>query len=234
MKLNCIIVDDEPLARKVIEQYIEAVPSLRLEAECNTALEALAYLHDHRIDLIFLDIKMPGITGMDMLKTLTNPPLIIITTAYSEYAVEGYEYSVIDYLMKPIPFNRFLKAVNKALDQLNKISISEELKTEPKESYILVKADKSMHKLSYTEIKYFEGYGNFIKVFTDKKKLLITETLSNMEQKLPSSLFIRVHKSFIVPIMRIREISGNTLRLDDQEIPIGRFFKKGLEEKIKK
>ena len=233
MKLNCIIVDDEPLARKVIEQYIEAVPSLHLEAECNTAMEALAHMHDHRTDLIFLDIKMPGITGMDMLKTLTNPPLIIITTAYSEYAVEGYEYSVIDYLMKPIPFNRFLKAVNKALDQLNKaLSVSNDSETEPEESYIVVKAEKSMHKLAFSEIKYFEGYGNFIKIFTEQKKLLVTETMSNMEKRLPSSLFIRVHKSFIVPFARIKEISGNIIRLEDHEIPIGRFYKKGLEERM--
>lgn len=233
MKMKCVIVDDEPLARQVIVKYVAAVPSLQLEQECSTALEAIAFLHENSVDLIFLDIKMPGITGMDMLKTLTNPPLVIITTAYSEYAVEGYEYSVIDYLLKPIPFNRFLKAVNKALDQAQKRSSSSvESEEAPEGDYIMVKADKTMHKLGYSDIRYFEAYGNFIKIFTDDKKLLVSETMSNMVKKLPASLFIQVHKSFIVPISRIREISGNTIKIENQEIPIGRFFKKSLEEKI--
>lgn len=240
MKVKCIIVDDEPLARRVLEKYITSIPSLELMGNCGNAMEAAAFLHQNIVDLMFLDIKMPELTGLDFLKTLTDPPAVILTTAYPQYALEGYEYSVIDYLLKPIAFDRFLKAVNKLVDKKTKDAVLPATitpipaieKTETLNDFIFLKADKINHKVSYEDIHIIEGCGNYIKVYTSEKILIVSERMTAIEQMLPPHLFIRIHKSYIVSIHHIRETFENKLKIKDKWLPIGNSYKIKIKEII--
>ena len=230
-----MIVDDEPLAQKVLEKYIASLPSLELSSTCLNALEAASYLHENALDLIFLDIKMPGLTGMEFLETLTNPPLVIITTAYSEYALEGYEYAVVDYLLKPIAFERFLKAVNRVQERIKRKEIDTKEKDKPKkdrDEKISLKCGSDLHRIRLSDIKYIEGYGNFVKVHTQKKTILISEKMKTLEKELAKSHFVRVHKSYIVSLRKTDRIKDDKIYIKDEAIPIGRFYKKGLEKII--
>jgi DNA-binding LytR/AlgR family response regulator len=230
-----MIVDDEPLAQKVMEKYIVSLPSLELSYTCRNALEAVSYLHEHTVDLIFLDIKMPGLSGMELLETLTNPPLVIITTAYSEYALEGYEYAVVDYLLKPIAFERFLKAVNRVQDRINRKQIDTKDKGESKKNrddLITLKCGSDLHRIRLSHIKFIEGYGNFIKVHTLKKTILASAKMKILEKKLAKTHFVRVHKSYIVSLGKIDRINNDKIFIMDEAIPIGRFYKKSLEKII--
>ncbi len=237
MKTRCIIVDDEPLARRVLQKYIHSLPSLELLTECASAPEAAAFLHQHTVDLMFLDIKMPGLTGLDFLKTLSNPPGVILTTAYSEYALEGYEYSVIDYLLKPISFERFLKAVNKVAARRDTAETPGPAKpagpsTAAPVDFIFLKSDRVGHKVFFSDIRYIEGCGNYIKVYTGEKRLMVQERMTTIETVLPETLFLRVHKSYIVSIKEIREIRENKLKIGDKLIPIGNSYKPRVKKII--
>ena len=235
MKIRCMIVDDEPLAQKVLEKYIASLPSLELTQICRNALEAASYLHEHAVDLILLDIKMPGLSGMEFLETLTNPPLVIITTAYSEYALEGYEYAVVDYLLKPIAFERFLKAVNRVQERLQNKKIDTKAKGKQKperDNIITLKCGSDLYRIRLSDIKYIEGYGNFVKVHTLKKTILVTTKMKTLEKELSKSHFVRVHKSYIVSLGKIDRIKNDKIHIMDDTIPIGRFYKKGLEKII--
>lgn len=234
MKTTCIVVDDEPLAQRVLEKYISSLSSLKLLKKCNNALEAMTFLHENKVDIMFLDIKMPELTGMELLKTLTHPPKIIITTAYSQYAVQSYEFSVIDYLLKPFSFERFLKAVNKVINpEMGKTGILSS-NPEPVQDFIFLRADKIDHKIFYSQIKYIEGCGNYIKVFTDNKVHMVAETMTAIEQNLPKELFLRTHKSFIVSIKKIEQIEGNMIRIGKDYIPIGNYYKMRVNEILDK
>jgi DNA-binding LytR/AlgR family response regulator len=233
MKIKCLVVDDEPLAQRVLEKYIVSLPSLELVKKCSNAIEASSYLHQHPVDVIFLDIKMPELNGMEFLETLSQPPQIILTTAYSEYALEGYEYSVLDYLLKPISFERFLKAVNKIKKSIpEKTKEMDALKTE--EDFIFLKTDQTHHRVKYQDIKYVQGYGNYVKVFTEEKRILISETMSRLETILPQNLFVRIHKSYIVSLRKIEKIRENKIRINDITIPIGRAYKLKVNDILKK
>lgn len=229
MKTRCIIVDDEPLARQVLRSYIEKIPSLDLIKECGDAMEAAAYMHTHHVDLIFLDIRMPEITGIDLLKTFAPPPQVVITTAYSEYALQGYEYAVIDYLLKPIPFDRFLKAVNKAL---RGIPINRNIQAynseESVKEFIFLKADKIEHKVRLSDICCVEGWRNSVKIHIGDDVIMVSETMADMEAILPGNAFIRIHKSFIVAIEQIVRIHGSKVYLHDRSLPIGKYYKKDV------
>jgi two-component system, LytTR family, response regulator len=235
MNIKCIIVDDEPLARSVIKKFLLKIPSLRLIKECANAIEAASVLHENKIDLMFLDIKMPELSGLDFLKTLQNPPRVILTTAFPEYALEGYEYSVVDYLLKPIAFGRFLKAVNKAIEQIGE---KKDNQTDgdnlDNKKCIFLHADKAEHKINLADILYIEGYGNFVKIYSIGKMLLVPGTMTAIQDMLPSNKFIRVHKSFIVPFEKIDKLEGNTLKIKDKRIPVGKYYKKEFEEGLKK
>lgn len=233
MKLKCLVIDDEPLARRILERYIDAMPSLELSQACSNALEASAFLLEHDIDVMFLDIKMPELTGVDFLKTLNHPPQVIITTAYSEYALEGYEYSVVDYLLKPIAFERFVKAVNKLKPPENKTPKTTR-EQKPKDNFIFVKTDQAHLKIKYQEIDYLQGYGNYVKIFTVDRKILISDTLTRLERILPGELFTRIHKSYIVSITKIERITDNRVTIKDTVIPIGRMYKSKVNDIIKK
>jgi DNA-binding LytR/AlgR family response regulator len=225
-----MVVDDEPLARKVLKNYIEKLPSLNLVKECGDAMEAAAYLHAHDVDLLFLDIKMPEMTGMEFLDTLETPPKVIITTAFSEYALQGYEYAVMDYLLKPIPFERFLKAVNKALkaEPSAMEGRKDSFAAAPPE-FLFLKADKAEHKVKLSDICCVEAWRNYVKVHLDDEVLMVSETMTAMEASLPGEAFIRIHKSFMVAIDKIERVQGNKVQLPTMTVPIGKYYKKDVQ-----
>ncbi len=229
---KCLIVDDEPFARSVLEKFIKKISSLELAHQCYNAFDAVSYLHNNHIDIMFLDINMPDFTGLEMLKTLQKPPKVIITTAYSEFAVESYEYSVIDYLLKPFSFERFLKAINKVVNSEEKEKTPRIDSSETKTDHIFIKVDRATHKVNLSEVCYFEAYGNYIKIYLLDKKLMVYEKMHEIESKLPKEDFIRVHKSYMVAINKIDKIEGNRIFILNTEIPIGQTYKKDLEARI--
>lgn len=234
MKIRSLIVDDEPLSQEVIETYIKDYPVVELVKTCNSAIEALEVLQQNTIQLIFLDINMPVLSGINMVRSLPSPPAIIFTTAYPEFAIEGFELDAIDYLVKPFSFERFVKAVNKVRDKLETESAAALGRTAQQEqTFIVIKADKKLYKLDFDDILYFNSTGDYVKVFTRSGKVIITnETLRNIETGLPAHLFIRVHKSFIVSVKSIRYIEGNQVMVETTAIPIGLTYKEELINKF--
>lgn len=233
--MNIIIVDDEPLAREVLETYISKFPGLRLIASCQNAIEAFETLNAEKVDLMFLDIQMPQISGIDFLKTLSNPPKVIFTTAFSNYALDGYELNVVDYLLKPIAFDRFVKAINKAMDLLKKPknvlssdSQEEEENEEEKPDYIFVKADKKLIKVKFEDIFYIEGLKDYVILHTPSGRIVTLQTMKSLEEKLPSEIFMRVHRSYIVNLNKIDVMEGNMLEVNKKTVPIGKNYKDEL------
>ena len=229
---TCIIIEDEPLAQNVLKKYIEDHPSLELAAVCNDALEAQTILTQQSIHLIFLDINLPKLSGINFIKSLVHSPLVIFTTAYPEFAVDGFELNAIDYLLKPFSFERFLKAVNKAIEKLN-ISNTQN-NDEIKSSFIFLKADKKIHRVELENIHYIEAIGDYMKVVTDSGQLIINETMKKLQEELPIRSFIRVHKSFIISRNRIKYIEGNYVQIEDKSIPIGATYKNEVLASIDK
>lgn len=228
--MNCLIVDDEPIARSIIKTYIEKISSLNLIGECKNALEAISYLHQYKIDILFLDIKMPDMSGIELLKTLFSKPNVILTTAYSEFAVESYEFQVIDYLLKPFSFERFLKAINKINPNNNKTECLDKHKIP---NHIYLKEDKKVHKVLLNEILYIQSYGNYIKVFTKDHKLMVQETLLNILSILPDKMFVRIHKSYIVSVDKVLNYDSSSLHIKEAKLPIGKYYKQNFLEKLK-
>jgi two-component system LytT family response regulator len=234
--IRCLIVDDEPPAREIIRRYVQEIPTLQLTGECANAVQALAILQQQPVDLLFLDILMPQLNGTDFIKTLKNPPKVIFTTAYSEYALEGYELDVVDYLMKPIRFDRFLKAVNKAF-QLNNSAFevktstnaNEEKKTE---SFVYFRADRKMIKVMLEDILYIESMKDYIKVFTLRGTIITKQSISSVEAMLPEKLFVRTHRSFIVAINKIKSFTNDLIEIDKTDIPIGKLYRNGVMKVI--
>jgi DNA-binding LytR/AlgR family response regulator len=226
MKTKCIIVDDEPLARELIRGHVNKLENFEIVRECGNAMEAMETLRNNTIDLMFLDIKMPQITGIEFLKTLKNPPKVIITTAYSQYALDGFELDVIDYLMKPVTFERFFKAVNKyfASRTNHEISLENENGFDD-HAFIYVKENKKIIKIYLKEIHFIEGLNEYIRIHTDNRRVVIKSSLQSIEKKLPPEQFIRVHKSYIVSIPRIRAFNSTTIELENAKVRIGRNYK---------
>ena len=235
MKLKCLIVDDEPLAQDILVQYIDDCHSLELLKVCSDALEAGEYIRCHPVDLIFLDINMPRLSGIRFVKTLHQPILIIFTTAYPEYAAEGFEADAIDYLVKPFSFERFTKAVNKAVelaDFRKKKGNQQDTDFVQNHDFILLRSDKKIFKINFDDILYLESTGDYIKVYCTDKKILIHETFKNLVTQLPVNQFIRIHKSYIVSVTKIRLIEGNQVDVAGQKIPIGLVFKEELLKRL--
>jgi len=230
MTFTCIIVDDEPLAQSVIENYLNNVPNLELKGKFDNAIEALNFLNSNDVDLMFLDINMPELSGMDLLKTMSKRPEVILTTAYSEYAIESYELGVSDYLLKPIALPRFLKAVNKVLDLLTKEYNYKEGGGE-KPRYVFIKVDGINLKLMLEDIRYIEAYGNYLKIFSVEKMYLITDTMINFMKQLDED-FVRVHKSYIIPLSKIEKLIGNRIHINEDQIPIGNTYKADLKSRV--
>lgn len=226
MNIKCIITDDEPVARKGLQSYVEKVDFLTLTGVCEDAIQLNTLLKTERPDLLFLDIEMPYLSGLDLLATLTNPPKVIITSAYEQYALKGYEFDVTDYLLKPIPFERFLKAVNKVHDLLLK-------ETPPgAEEFLFVKSDKQMKKISLKDILFIEGLENYICIYTASDKTLVHSTMKNIYSSLPESDFIQTHRSFIININRVNLIEGNILNIEGHEIPVARNYREQVFTRI--
>ena len=227
--IRCLVADDEPPAREILGRYIDNMPGLQLVKECSNAMQVLSFLQDEEVDIIFLDINMPQLKGNELLKILKNPPKIILTTAYAEYALEGYELDVVDYLLKPIQFERFVKAVHKAV-QLNGNSISQPLiQNEPKqESFVYFRADRKMVKVMLDSILYIESMKDYIKIVTSDGVLITKQSITSVEAMLPETHFIRTHRSFIVSLPKIRSFTHELIEIDRTQIPIGKLFRNGV------
>lgn len=227
-EIRCIIVEDEPLAAKVLADYIAQVPFLKLQGKFKDAILATEFLHQHTTDLIFLDIHLPKLKGMAFLKTLTHPPAVIITTAYHEYAVEGFNLNVTDYLLKPVEFERFLVAVNKVHASPAPVNVAVENKEQ--KDYLFVTVQKKKVKILFADIIYIESQQEYIKVVTTKKTFFSKLTTTEMESMLPSHLFKRIHRSYIVSIKRIDSYTADTVEMGGISIPIGRSFRNVLKD----
>jgi len=233
--MKCLIIDDEPLAVELLEDFVSKVPALTLAASCSNAIEASTILQTNKVDLIFTDIEMPDFSGIEFVKSLDVKPLFIFTTAYSHYAVEGFNLNAVDYLVKPIPFHRFLKAVNRAqeLFLLKKEEIKPKKQIVNSTNFIFVKSDYENIKLNFEDIKYFEGLKDYIKIFsTSHKPILTLSNFRKIEEKLPNNEFIRVHRSYIVSLKYINSIQRNRILIDGIRIPIGQNYKDEFLKRI--
>ena len=228
MKLKCIITDDEPIARKGLQNYVERIDFLELVGVCEDAIQLNNQLKSQQADLLFLDIEMPYMTGIELLNSLSNPPKVIITSAYAEYAIKGYDLEVSDYLLKPISFDRFLKAVNKVYDQL----ISSQ--TPVVQDYLFVKTSLKLEKIRFNDMRFIEGVENYVAIYTSDGKIITHTTLRTILQKLPPERFVQVHKSYLVNIDKIDSSEGNLLGIGKNKIPLSRTYKETALEIILK
>lgn len=226
MNIKCIIIDDEPLAIKIIEGYLSNINSFDIIGTFNNPIDALNLMENTHVDVLFLDINLPVINGIDFVKSLQNPPFVVITTAYREYAVESFELDILDYLVKPIPFNRFMKTINKINSKVNLQNIDEN------KDHIFIKANKKMVKIYIDEILYIESLKDYIKINTYTDKYLIHSTLTSFTKKLPSEIFIRIHRSFSISIPKVDAVTGNTIEIEGEKIPIGRNYIQTVKDKI--
>lgn len=247
-KMNCIVVDDEPLVLNLVKKYANQVPFLNLISTFESAFDALELIQTQQIDLLLLDINMPDINGIQFLKSLHKPPMIIFTTAYAKYALEGYELDAVDYLLKPYGFERFLKAINKAFER-KQMRLHQENKTKPSSSqattsesptepsqgeYIFVKSDYSLVKIALSQITHIQGFRDYIKIYLEGEinPILSLQTLRAISQKLPKSAFMRVHRSYIVKVGKISQVRGSKVFLDKIEIPIGDYYREDFYNQV--
>ena len=235
MEIKCLIIDDEPLAIKVIEKYVNEVDELVCIGTCENAMEALKILQDKEVDLIFLDINMPKLTGMELLQTLKDPPLVVITTAYREYAVESYDYDVVDYLVKPIEFPRFFRMVQKVMDRLKIKPAAQPQATtasDPKQDHLFLKVDKKMVKVFLKDILYIESLKDYVMVHTINEDLIVHHNLQSFTELLPATTFTRIHRSYTVSLEKIKAIDGNQVEIGGKYLPIGRNYQPEVKSKI--
>jgi DNA-binding LytR/AlgR family response regulator len=232
MMLTCIAIDDEPLALKLLEDNISKVPYLQLVASCKNTFEAMQVLEGQKVDLIFIDIQMPGLTGLQFIGALENKPLVIFITAYKQYALESYDLAVVDYLVKPVSLERFIKACNRAKELHELKTAKQHGATAPRADYFFVNADYSQIKVLFNDIIWIEGLRDYIKIHlkSTNKPLLIRSNLKALEEELPSSKFIRIHKSYMVAIESITAIRKNSLFIGDMELPIGETYREVVEQ----
>lgn len=228
MKIQSVIVDDEPLAREILGQYVAQNEDLELVGVCKNANEVIDLLKKEHVDVLFLDIQMPGISGMTLMKTLENPPLVVFTTAYDQYAVEGYEVSAVDYLLKPISPSRFSAAVAKVKEMLQYKQLAESSTSD----YMFVRADYQDIKVMFDDILYVEGLKDYVKIVTKEKRIVTLTNIKGMLEKLPQDKFIRVHKSYIVAKDKVNMVKGNVAKIGDKEIPIGLTFKDNFKKEM--
>ena len=233
--INCVIVDDEPVARNILETFVAKIPNLNLVKSCKNAMEAFEIANSQNIDLFFLDINMPDISGLSLAKTINKKSKIIFTTAYREYAVDGFDLQAVDYLLKPIAFDRFLQAVNKFFETQSVISKQVEIKeTSVKNDYIFVRSERKMVKMNFDEILYVESLSDYIKIHTIDAVLVTRETISNLEMKLPSLQFLRIHRSYIVNLKKIDSYTNEFIEIEKNAIPISRTYKENVLKKLAK
>lgn len=237
MTYKCVIADDEPIARDIIQAYCKHLPYLEVVATCGNALEAKTALQKNNVDILFLDINMPVMDGITFLKSLKNQPQVILTTAYKEYALDAFDLSVVDYLLKPFSLDRFMMAVDKAVDRLqpatNTGTIMVQPATErPAEDFIFIKTDRKIFKIQFTDLLYAEASGNLTKIVTASQTFSPSMTFSSVEELLPDGIFLRIHRSFIINKSKISHIEGNRVFIGEKEIPIGSNYKEGFLKEI--
>ncbi len=224
MKIKCVIIDDEPLAINVVENHLKEFQNFEIIETFNNPIEALSLLEEGNVDVLFLDINMPKMNGLDFAKTLNSKMNVVITSAYREYAVESFDLNVLDYLVKPIPFNRFLKTINKITQ---KVYLREGIQKEEgssNESFIFLKVDKKLIKIKFEDILYIESLKDYIKVFTTSGNYLVHKSLTSMTEELPDSNFIRIHRSYTIAIGKVKSLEGNLVEIATTKIPIGRKY----------
>jgi DNA-binding LytR/AlgR family response regulator len=233
-KIICLAVDDEPPALDVLKKYIMSVQNLKLAGTCGDAIEALNFLRQQTVDLLFLDIQMPNLLGTDLIRTLKNPPKVIFTTAYRKFAVEGFELDAVDYLLKPISFERFLKAVNKVMETSFKIPDNTEFNHEqqytPQNAFINLRADRKNLKIPLDDILYVESLKDYIKVVTSSRNIVTKQSISSLEEMLPKNNFVRIHRSFIVALNKIESFTIDTIEIAKHELPISRMYRHEVEK----
>ena len=233
--VQCLIVDDEPVAREILENHLEKIDSVKVVGNCKNALEAFNKINSEKVDLIFLDINMPEISGLSFAKSINKNIKIIFTTAYREYAVDGFDLQAVDYLLKPISFERLLQAINKYLNENHSTQNqkSEEIIAE-KSDFIFVRSDRKMIKINFCEINFIESLSDYIKIHLKDKTIITRETISNIEAKLPKNEFIRTHRSFIVSLKSIDSFTNEYLEIGNQEIPISRSYKNEVIKRLER
>lgn len=247
MKIKCLIVDDEPLAIQVIENYLDRLQDFEIVASCESAIEAFHIIQEKDIDLLLLDINMPMLNGIEFLKSIENPPEVIFTTAYRDYAVESYELNVLDYLVKPIPFQRFLKALHKAkkyIELVNRNSLLRENHAfeshenihpvHKEEAFIFLKVDKKRVKIALDDIFHIESLKDYIRVFTKNDEYIVHQSLTKITESLPEKYFMRVHRSYTISLRKVSAIDGNQVEINGKWIPIGRLYQQQVKEKLLK
>jgi len=239
MKLRVAIVDDEFLARKYLKDYVSKLPMLELVGDFNSPLKAIELIKAGEVELLFLDIQMPDITGLEFLKTMDKVPHVVLTTAYEEYALQAYELSVVDYLLKPFSFERFLKAVNKVQELVEKDQKARSgtepagdvnLKPQLKEDHLIIRADRKLYKINYEDLIYIEGQKAYVTFHTKKKNITALASLRDLEEQLPSSHFIRIHKSYIVSIHEIESLEGNQVEIGGIHLSVGKSYRPDVEK----
>lgn len=244
MNLRCLLIDDEPHALEIIESYIDLVDGLEIVGKCHNAVQAFSLLQSTPVDLLFLDIKMPKLTGTDFLRSLRNPPKVIFTTAYREYALDGFDLDVVDYLLKPIPFERFLRAVSKVMrlesqpvtssSEPESLAVDKELVPSERDAFLYFRADRKMVKIYTKDILYVESLKDYIKINTlTAKPLVVKQAISSVEAMLPGRDFLRIHRSFIVAVDKISAWSPSHIEVAGQELPIGRLHQKDVGKVLK-
>ena len=228
IKPRCLIIDDEPLARDVLRRYFKKLPVLDLVGEFSNAIDAFMFLQFNEVDILFLDIRMPELLGTELIQSIKNPPKVIFTTAYKEYAFDGYELDAVDYLLKPIRFDRFLKAVNKALPGYENILLGNNIPDEPQRQAgidsIYLRIDRKQVRIVLNEILYIESDKDYVKIFTKEKMHLCRQTISSIEALINKNEFVRIHRSFIVPINKINSYTHELVEVNKKELPIGKFY----------
>jgi len=233
MTLNCVIVDDEPIARKLLQEYIEETDFLKLVGSAENPLKIVGLLEEHDVDLIFLDINMPKMSGMEFLRSASNLPMVIMTTAYEQYALEGFEMAVVDYLVKPFSLERFLKASQKALEYKS-LKDSKHRSDESSAKYIFVKSGGKLERIVLDELIYVQAMANYVILHTTKAKLIVYLTIKGILENLPPEKFIQVHKSYIMNINMINSINGNSIYIGNEQVPIGQSFYDPLMDRVLK
>jgi len=231
---KCLVVDDEPMARDVLRRYIEKLPALQLIGECSNAIDALIFLQNNTVDLLFLDIQMPELLGTELVQSLRYPPKVIFTTAFKEYALDGFNLDAVDYLLKPVRFERFLKAINKAYPKESKSYINELTASEKKIGidFIYLRVDRKLVKIILSDVLYIESAKDYVKVFTKDKSYITRQTISSIEAMLSVNEFIRIHRSFIISVTKIKSFTNELVEVGNKELPVGKVYKNNFLKQV--
>jgi DNA-binding LytR/AlgR family response regulator len=231
MNLQCVITDDEPIALEILEDYIKMVPGLSLLAKCKNAIEAMSVMQKNKVDILFIDIKMPGISGIELVKSLNSPPAIIFTTAFPNYAIDGFDLDAVDYLLKPISIDRFLKAVNKVFAKVNNSIDTNQEKSVS--NFLFVKSGQGRVRINYADIYYIEALENYVRIYLKDKMIVSLSSMKNIEEALPSNLFLRIHRSYIVNLEKVESVQNNIFKLGNKNLGTGKSYRKAISEILK-